>query len=148
MAIGSIKYPTLLNGVSYSWGSTQIFMLNKNVIGCRSFNYKVTSDTENIYGTGINPVQRGFGNLTYEGSLTLLKEEAASLQTMAPLGNIIDIPAFDITVTYMPSPTKICTDILKKCVFTSNGSSSSQGDKSIEVELTLSIGSIEFGQPL
>lgn len=148
MAIGSIKYPTLLNGVSHAWGTTQIFMLGKNIIGCRSFTYKMTSDVENIYGTGINPVQRGFGNISYEGSITLLKEEVAALQKLAPLGDITNIPAFDIQVTFMPSPTKIHTDMIKKCVFTSNGTSSTQGDKSIEIELTLSVGSIEFGQPL
>lgn len=146
----SIKYPTLLNGVAYGWGSTQVFMLNKNIIGCRAINYKVVSETENIYGTGVNPVQRGFGNITYEGSITLLKEEVVELQKIAPLGDICNIPAFDIQISFLPglAATKVCTDTLKKVVFTNNGHTGAQNDKSYEVELVLSIGSIDFGQPL
>lgn len=146
----SIKYPTLLNGVSYGWGSIQVFMLNKNIIGCRAINYTMNSETENIYGTGVNPVQRGFGNVTFEGSITLLKEEVVALQKIAPLGDITNIPAFDIMVSYLPGvdATKVVTDTIKKCVFTNNGTTVAQNDKSIEIELTLSIGAIEFGQTI
>lgn len=142
------RYPTLLNGVSYAWGSVQIFMLGKNVIGARKFDYKTSQEVELIYGSGTNSVQRGYGNISHECSITLLKEEVVELVKMAPLGNIMDIPAFDIQVTYFPSPTKVCTDWIRKCVFTNTGSSASQNDKMIEVELTLSVGSIEYGQPL
>jgi len=146
--MAEMRYPTLLNGISYAWGSIQIFMLGKNVIGARRIDYKTEQEVEMVYGSGVNSIQRGFGNISHTASITLLKEEVAELQKLAPLGDLTNIPVFDIQVTYFPSPTKVVTDYIKKCVFVNNGVTVAQNDKMIEVELTLSIGSIEWGQPL
>jgi len=146
--MAEVRYPTLLNGVSYSWGSVQIFMLGKNVIGARSFNYKTTQEIESIYGSGVNSVQRGFGNITHEATIVLLKEEVVALQNLAPNGDLTLIPEFDIQVTYFPTDTKVVTDFIKKCVFTGNGVTVAQNDKMIEIELVLSVGSIEYGQTI
>lgn len=142
------RYPVLLNGVSYAWSSINIFMLEKNVVGARSINYKTTQEVESIYGSGVNSVQRGYGNITHEASITLLKEEVVELQNLAVNGDLTLLPEFDIQITYFPSATKVVTDYIKKCVFTNNGITVAQNDKQIEVELVLSVGSIEYGKSI
>lgn len=146
--MAEIRYPVILNGISYAWGSTNIFMLGKNIVGARSINYKTSQEVESIYGSGVNSVQRGFGNITHEASITLLKEEVVALQNLAVNGDLTLIPEFDIQITYFPSATKVVTDYIKKCVFTNNGVTVAQNDKQIEVELTLNVGSIEYGQTI
>lgn len=146
--MAEIRYPVMINGTSYSFGSMNVFMLGKNVVGVRSINYKTSQEIESIFGSGVNSVARGFGNITHEGSITLLKEEVVSLQNLAVNGDLTLLPEFDIQITYFPSATKVVTDYIKKCVFTNNGRTVAQNDKMIEVELTLSVGSIEYGKSI
>ena len=134
----------LINGQSYSWSQINFIILGVPVVGVRAVEYKETQDMENIYGVGSQPVARGYGNVSYEASITLLSEEVERLADVAPNGRLQEIPEFDIPITFLPDSGVIQSHVLKACRFTENSRSVNQGDKTIEVQIPLIIGQINW----
>lgn len=134
---------TLINGVSYSWGSVSFVVGGVPIIGITKIAYKKMQTKENLYGAGYTPVSRGYGNKEYEGSITIKREELNRLIDAAPNKSIEDIPPFDIPVVYVDGtrvqPRK---DTLKMVEFKGFDQTTSQGDTSIDVELELVIGDV------
>ncbi len=136
----------LVNGEAFSFSQISIELLGYEPVGITAISYKKTQEKENIYGLGEKPVARGRGTKVLEGSITMLANEIIKLQEFAPAGgDIMDIPPFNIQVSYTRGDV-IVTDVLRKCEFTEDPRESSQGDMSIEVEVPLVIGDIEFGR--
>jgi len=92
----------------------------------------------------IKPKKRAKGNITSEGSVTLQMEEIQRLQDSSTSGRLQDIEPFSVIVAYLKPNGDVVTDTLRECVFVNNGRSISQNDKSVEQDLTLSIGFIEW----
>jgi hypothetical protein len=143
--MAEIRNPVLANGTQYAWGNIIIKILGQNLVGVTKIDYKDSQVMEMVYGAGTFAVGRGFGRYSAEGTITLLKEEMVGLQKV--FTRIQDIPDFDIQVTYAVSPTKVVTDVLRKCRFKNNGSSVSEGDTSISVDVELSVAKIDWGVP-
>jgi hypothetical protein len=145
------EIPVLINGSSYNWSQIRIQLSNMTTpfIGVTSINYSSSREFENIYAAGDQPIARSSGNVTYEASITLLKDEVVRIQNASPLGDITLLDPFDVIVTYRSDvASKITTEVLKNCQFTSNPTSVSQNDKSIAVELPLIIAGIKRGNNL
>jgi hypothetical protein len=134
---------TLINGVSYNWGSVSFVAGGLPIVGITKIAYKKTQMKENIYGAGYAPVSRGYGNKEYEGSITIKREELNRLIDAAPNKNIEEIPPFDIPVVFSDGtrlqPRK---DTLKMVEFKGFDMTTNQGDTSIDVEIELVIGDI------
>ncbi len=140
-----IKYTPLINGEAYSWSTVIVSFLGNVAIDISSINYSDNMEKEDIYGGGINPVKRGYGNYSAEGSITFSMEELEVLQNIAPNGRIQEIPSFNITVSYKPTDdTKITTHKLHNVEFLDNGRQVSQNDKNIELEVNLIISHIDW----
>ncbi len=75
---------TLINGVSYSWSNLNFVVGGVPIVGITKIAYKKDQVKENIYGAGNQPVSRGYGNVTYEGSITIKREELQRLIIAAP----------------------------------------------------------------
>jgi hypothetical protein len=129
------NFPTLINGIEYSWSTITITVNGTPVAGATSINYTQTRTKENIYGAGDQPVSRGRGNTEYEGSLTLLKSELEALKNSSPNRNILKIPPFTITVSFVPEGAQPVSEVLKYVEFTEQPFDGSQGDTSFELEL-------------
>lgn len=102
---------------------------------------------ESNYGMGGKPVSRGFGNITYEASLTM---DYATQQTLRSIyGSLMDIGEFDLIVSFanpMASDDWTTTSItLKGCIFTEDGMESSQDDTNITHEFDLNPFDIVIG---
>lgn len=136
---------TLINGINYSWGTVVIRALGSVFTGVTKISYKDSQEMENTYGAGNFPIGRGLGKISFEGSITLYKEELVALRSIAPFGRIQNISEFDITVTYDVGGAKRVSDVLQGCRFMENGVEVSSGDTKIEVDIPLAIGNINFG---
>ncbi|HTF18154.1 MAG TPA: hypothetical protein VK658_08790 [Chryseolinea sp.] len=84
------EIPTLINGSTYNWAQirTQFSNMTTPMIGVTAINYSSSREFENIPGAGDQPVARSSGNVTYEASITLFKDEVKRLQDAAPFGDI------------------------------------------------------------
>lgn len=129
----------MFNSKEYEWSSVEVVLLGRPVTGIRGIRYKETQEKEVIYGRGNKPRAIQKGNKSFEGSINILQSELEALQAAAGVGkSILDIPAFDIVVAYVPeSGGTIITDIIKNCEFTEKEKSINQGDKFMEIELPI-----------
>ncbi|PIY15125.1 MAG: hypothetical protein COZ16_05565 [Flavobacteriaceae bacterium CG_4_10_14_3_um_filter_31_253] len=134
----------LINGNLYSWSQIELSIAGLDIYGVTSIEYTEEEETEMIYGAGNRPVGRAKGNITSEGSVTLQMEEIQRLQDSSTSGRLQDIEPFSVIVAYLKPNGDVVTDTLRECVFVNNGRSISQNDKSVEQDLTLSIGFIEW----
>lgn len=136
-----------INGEMYGWADVKCFINGTLVKGITAIKYDDKQTIEKVYASGRYPVGYGKGRIECSGSITLLKEEIVALQSVAPSGRIQDLPAFDITVTYLPENGILTTDVLKTCKFTENKREPKEGDTSISSELELMVMNIKWGKP-
>jgi len=136
--------PPLVNGEAYSWSTVTLNLFNQVVAGIDAINYTEEEEMENNYGHGKFPVSRSYGNVSYEGSITLHMVEVERLQSAVTSGRLQDIPEFDIQVSFLPQNGVIVNHTLRNCRFMKNERSMSQNDKKIATELTLIIGEIKW----
>ena len=135
----------VFNTREYSWADVEIYMMGKLVTGARGVKYKVSREVEQIYGLGDKPRAHAYGNYSFEGELTLLQSELEALQEAVGAGTVLDIPPFDIVISYAPrdgGPIK--TDIVKSAVFTEVEKGLKQGDKYQEITLPFKALDIQY----
>lgn len=146
--------PVLINNFSYGWSNVSVFISGIiPTLGITAIEYSFSAEISNSYGAGNLPLYRSIGNYTFEGSITLYKEEVIALQAAAraqnPLnteGYLAGILPFDIVVSYAkPDGSGIVTDRLIDCQFIDNKSGSKQNDTTLTTELKLIIGGIQWG---
>ena len=138
-----MDFQPLINGKSYSWADITVNIGGTPVAGIVAISYKRSQEKTNNYGSGPKPVSRGRGNKEYEASITLHMEEVERLLDAAPNRDLLDIPAFDINVTFESSPDQIANHVLKFAEFTEEANDIAQGDSVIEMELPLVIADIQ-----
>jgi hypothetical protein len=134
----------LINGKAHEWADIRVGLFGRIVAGITSIKYDDNQQMENNYGAGNKPVSRGYGNIEFSGSITMLAEEVAAIESQAPNGRLQEIEEFPITVSYLPIGGQVTTHKLLFCKFMKNGRDANQGDKKIEVEIPLLIGDIKF----
>lgn len=138
----------LINNKSYDWAQVLVQMSNGTLpfAGITSIDYSETEESEMVYGYGRFPVAEARGNVTSEASITLHQEEVVNLRSQSPTGSLLDLPRFDLVVSYLhPEASKVVSDIIKNSRFRSDGGSKSQNDKSFEIELDILCSHIEWG---
>lgn len=133
----------LINGVNYSWANVKLVLFGVPVVGITNIEYKRKQKKENNYGFGIDPVSRGYGNKEYEGKITLYRDEWNAIIAAAPNRDPLDIPWFDIQVSFAGTRVQPVLDVLKACEFMEDPFTVAQGDTKILVEIPLIIGSID-----
>lgn len=142
------EIPVLINGSTYNWAQIRIQFSNMTVpiVGVTSISYSSSREFENVYAAGDQPIARSSGNVTYEASITMMKDEVKRIQDASPFGDITLLQPFEIVVSYRSDiASKITTEVLKNVQFTTNPTSISQNDKTINVELPLIIAGIKRG---
>lgn len=142
------EIPVLINGSTYNWAQIRIQFSNMStsVVGVTSISYSASREMENVYAAGDQPIARSSGNVTYEASITLLKDEVVRLQNASPFGDITLMEPFEIVVSYRSDiAAKITTETLKNVQFTTNPMAASQNDKTFSIELPLIIAGIKRG---
>lgn len=131
-------------GIAYGAGDIKVRLLERTVDGIEKIMYNTAQEKTNLYGMGREPVQRGRGNKTYEGSITLKAFEMDAIQATVPSKDITDIKPFTIDVNYFDADeARIKTDRLLFCEFTNDNREINGGDQEVKTECTLVIGKIQ-----
>lgn len=133
----------LINGINYDWGSVSVILFGTPVVGITKISYKSAQVKENNYGQGRKPVSRGYGPVTYEGSLELYADEWKRIIALSPNKDPLQIPAFDISVTFGGDGVQPSKDTLRSAEFLENPLAANQGDTKLLVTIPLIIGDIE-----
>jgi len=133
----------LVNGVNYAWSNVKVVLFGVTVTGITKITYKSKQKKDDNYGMGPYPVSRGYGNYEYEGSISLYRDEWAGIISAAPNNDPLQIPWFDIQVTYGGNKVTATCDTLKACEFLDDPLSVGQGDTKILVDVPLKIAFIE-----
>lgn len=132
----------LINGVAYAWANVTVNIFGVPIIGITQINYKKKRNKTNNYGANSKPVSRGYGNYEYEGSIELYQEELKKIIAASPNRDPLDIPPFDINVTFGGNGVLPTVDKLLAVEFTEEGLAASQGDTSLKITLPLVIADI------
>ena len=134
----------LINGQAYSWVDITVNLLGVPLAGITAIKYEESGDPTNNYGAGRRPVSRGFGKIEATASMSIDRAELNALVAAAPNKNLLDIPEFDIIVSYLPEGSAPTTDIIKNVRFKNNTSGASEGDTNVIADLELVPSHIEF----
>lgn len=113
------------------------------MVGILDINYKRKQKKVNNYGSGMEPVSRGYGNIEYEGSIEMYLEEWKNIVAASPNRDALAIPSFDITIQYGDNISSIEVDILRNVEFMEDPFEGKQGDEKLTVKVPLIIGRIE-----
>jgi hypothetical protein len=132
----------LINGINYSWANIQLILFGSPIVGITEISYKRSQKKENNYGMGSEPVSRGYGQKTYEGSITIYYDEWKRILASSPNGDPTLIPPFPIQVLFEGTGVSYTVDKLLACEFTEDPMDSKTGDTAIKVKIPLIIGSI------
>lgn len=133
----------LINGKNYSWSNVTAIVLGVAVVGITKIDYKRKQKKENNYGAGVEPISRGYGNKEYEGSLTIYTDEWKRIIAAAPGRDPLDIPAFDIQVSFSGDGVPATRETLKAVEFLEDPFEASQDDTKLMVTIPLIIGAIK-----
>lgn len=136
-----------INNVAYSWSMIQ---LQTNLTGesasspifvdCTAINWNTERKVDSIYGLGGQPRKRGFGNVTYEASITLPYGTQIALRNKSADGTLLGLGEFNLIVSWV---NDLAADIssetvtLAGCILTQGGMDANQDDTSLTKEFNL-----------
>lgn len=133
----------LINGVNYSWGNISVILFGTPITGIVSIEYNRKQKKENNYGAGNEPVSRGHGPKEYEGSIELYTDTWKSIIAASPNRDPLQIPMFDIPVSFAGEGVSVTTDVLRSVEFMEDPLVGKQGDTKLTVKIPLIIGGID-----
>lgn len=136
-----------INNVAYSWSMIQ---LQTNLAGesektpilvdCTAIKWSSERKIESIYGLGGQPRKRGFGNVTYEASITLPYGTQVELRNKSSDHTLLGLGEFNLIISWVNDlAVNIITETvtLKGCVFAQGGMDANQDDTSLTKEFDL-----------
>src|SRR6185436_13983718 len=109
-----------LRGYEYSFGDMQVVLPGRTVPvdGVIAIEYGSKQEKKIIHGRGYDGVAIGKGSKDSSGSLTMLQSDfEAMCESIAGEKDPLNIPLFDITVSYAPEGGVVTTDKLIGCSF-------------------------------
>lgn len=120
----------------YEWSDLTLILGGRDVTGFRAAKYTESQEKEVLYAKGAHGHSVQNGNISVEGSFTLLQSEVLALQAAAG-GSILKIRNLTAVVAYgNPSEgTPMVTDTITGISFTEVPKELTQGDKFMEVEI-------------
>lgn len=133
----------LINGTAYDYTQIVVNILGVSVAGITDISYSEEQEKTNNFGTGNRPVSRGRGAIDASGSMTISMNDVEALRDAAPNGSLLQIPAFDVTVTF-GNAQKVVTHTLKNVEFTSDGVEAATGDTDISRSFDLAISHVKY----
>ena len=138
---------TTINNVAYSWSMIQLqttftgeSQANPILVDATAISWQTERKMDSIYGLGGQPRKRGFGNVTYEASITLPFGTQIELRSKSPDGTLMGLGEFDLIVSWLNDLSQNVsyeTITLKGCVFTQSGMDANQDDTSITKQFDL-----------
>ena len=133
----------LINGKAYDYTQIVATIGGSPLAGITGINYTETQEKVNNFGAGNRPVSRGRGPIDASGSLDIDMNEIEAIRDAAPNRSLLQIPPFDVTVTYL-NEQKVITHVLKNVEFLSDGVETSQGDTNISRSFDIVLSHVDY----
>lgn len=133
----------LINGTAYSYADVTLKILGVEINSIAEIKYKSKQDKTNNYGAGDEPISRGKGVKEYEAEIKFSKNDYVALRDAVPSKELLDIPPFDITVTFN-NDQRVTTDVLRNTEFLEEGEETAQGDTDAVMSFPLIVGKIVY----
>lgn len=133
----------LINGTAYHFAQVIVTILGVPIASVSKIEYEEKQEKVNNYGQGNRPVSRGQGTIEASASIEISMNDIQAIRGVAPLGSLLSIPAFDITV-FFGNPQGTTTHVLKNCEFTNDGLSASVGDGDVKKSFDLVVSHIKW----
>jgi hypothetical protein len=128
----------LINGAEPSWANLKVNIAGLHETAITALTFSDEQVIENIYGSGQQPIARGYGNITPAASVTLLRSAVEGLRAASPTGRLQDIAPFDIIVSFLPiNGAAVINHKIRNCQFLNDPLDMKQGDVKEEVTLDL-----------
>jgi hypothetical protein len=137
----------LINGVSYGWSNTTVVVFGVPLVGITNVEVKEKQVKENNYGSGVEPIARGYGNVEYDASIQVYAEQFFQWVNAVTDGRITKIPPFNFPMTLVPKnagaslPQKV---VVRAAEFMEASLKTAQGDTKILIDLPLIIAGIDW----
>lgn len=137
----------VINNVAYSWSMIQLQTTLSGestsspiLVDCTAISWNSERKVESIYGLGGQPRKRGFGNVTYEASITLPYGTQQSLRAKSSDGTLLGLGEFNLVISWVNDLMKDITSetvTLAGCMLTQSGFDANQDDTSLTKEFDL-----------
>lgn len=137
-----------INNVAYSWAMVELTCPaltgesnpgSQLLAGVTAINWERKRNIQPNYGIGGEPVNRGFGNMTYTASITMDYNTQVALRALR--GSLMNLGEFDLVISFA---NEMGTDdwstetiTLKGCIFSEDGMDVKQDDTTITKEFNL-----------
>jgi len=122
-----------INGHAYSWKDLDVKMLGSSVFFLESINFDESEEASFSVGLGQSGKALGIGNRVVTGSMEIAISEFFKLCVAAgvvsPMGSILDIPVFNISITYYSNLSNIRATNILNVKLTKVGQAHKQGDQ-------------------
>jgi len=137
----------LINNVEYSWSMIQLqtnfpgeSAKSPLFVDCTAISWNAERKVENVYGLGGQPRKRGFGNVTYEASMTIPYGTQVMLREKSADGTLLGLGEFNLIISWVNDLAKNVTNetvTLAGCLLTGGGMDASQDDTSLPRQFDL-----------
>lgn len=127
----------LINGTNYSASNFNNIAFGVPVVGIAGLNYKIKQVKENNYSLEADPTSRGYGQITYEGSITVYREWWQSVINAAPNKSPLQIGPFDWTIVFGNLGQPLITETLQNFEFLEDGVTVAAGDTKLLQEIPI-----------
>ena len=91
---------TTINGAAYSWDHVVVNIDGIAIDNIKSINYKEDQKIDHVYGAGVRPIGRSYGQITPTASITLALGEVEEIRKKTKTGRLCEIKPFIIIVKY------------------------------------------------
>lgn len=132
-----------VNGKAYDWADVNLYLPGV-VIEPQEISYDDELEKELAYGLGSKPRGYGRGNYKASGKLSLLRDDYDDLldYCRAQGESFFALEFPKIVVSYANEGDRIRQDVLNRVSFTKRSNKVAQGDKSLKVDLDLTIAGV------
>ena len=135
-----------INNVGYSWSMIQLQTTIPGesekapiLVDATAISWSAQRKMEYTYGLGGQPRKRGYGNITYEASITLPYGTQIELRTKGG-GTLMGLGEFNLKVSWVNDlAANVTSEVvtLAGCTFTEGGFDANQDDTSLTKEFQL-----------
>lgn len=137
----------VINNVAYSWSMIQLqtnlsgeSAASPILVDATAISWGSERKVESLYGLGGQPRKRGFGNVTYEASITLPYGTQIQLRAKSSDGTLLGLGEFNLIVSWVNDLAQNVTSetvTLAGCLLTQSGFDANQDDTSLTKEFDL-----------
>lgn len=133
--------PVLIQGVLYGACNLNNIAFGVPVVGITAISWSRKQNTTNEYGLGQEPIGAGYGQISYEGKITVYKEWWKAVKDARPDKDPFSILPFNWTISYGNAtapglaPVAPFTETLRNFRFMEDNFNANSGDTKLLLDI-------------